>query len=64
MNILSAKTIYLLFNGGINRITISSGLLATSQYINGHKTATIAEFQIGPSTNSQMNPVEISNSFD
>ena len=64
MNILSAKTIYPLFNGGINRITISSDLLATSQYINSHKTATIAKFQIGPSTNSQMNPVEISNSFD
>ena len=64
MNILNAKTIYPLFNGGINRITISPDLLATSQYINSHKTATIAEFQIGPSMNSQMNPVEISNSFD
>ena len=64
INILSGKTIYPLFNGGINRITISSDLLATSQYINSHKTATIAELQIGLSTNSQMNPMEISNSFD
>ena len=64
INILGEKTIYQLFNGGINRITIFSDLLATSQYINGHKTATIAELQIGPSTNSQMNPMEISNSFD
>ena len=64
VNVLSAKTIYPLFNGGINRITVSSDLLATSQYINGHKTATIAELQIGPSTNSQMNPMKIANSFD
>ena len=64
VNVLSAKTIYPLFNGGINRITVSSDLLATSQYINGHKTVTIAELQISPSTNSQMNPMEIANSFD
>ena len=64
INILNAKTIYPLFNGGFNRITISSDLLATLQYINGHKTATIAKLQIGHSKNSQMNPMEISNSFD
>ena len=52
-----------MFNGGINRITISSDLLATSQYINGHKTATIGELQIGPSTSSQINPMEIHDSF-
>ena len=61
---LSNKTIFPLFNGGINRITISSDLLATSQYINGHKTTTIGELQIGPSTSSQINPMEIHNSFD
>ena len=43
---------------------MSSDLLATSQYINGHKTATIAELQIGPSTNAQINPMEIQDSFD
>ena len=46
INVLSAKTIYPLFNGGINRIAISSDLLATSQYINDYKTATIAEFRL------------------
>ena len=64
VNKLSNKTIFPLFNGGINRITISSDLLTTSQYINGHKTTTIGELQIGPSTSSQINPMEIHNSFD
>ena len=64
VNVLSEKTIYPLFNGDINRITGSSDLLTTSQYINGNKNATIAELQISPSTNSQMNPMEITNSFD
>ena len=63
-NRICTKMIYPLFNGGINRITVSSNLLATSQYINGHKTATIAELQIGPSTNAQINPMEIQDSFD
>ena len=63
-NKICTKTIYPLFNGGINRITVSSDLLATSQYINGHKTATIAELQIGPSTNAQINPMEIQDCFD
>ena len=63
-NKICTKTIYPLFNGGINRITVSSDLLATSQYINGHKTAAIAELQIGPSTNAQINPMEIQDSFD
>ena len=57
-NRICTKTIYPLFNGRINRITVSSNLLATSQYINGHETATIAELQIGPSTNAQINPME------
>ena len=59
-----SKMIFPLFNGGINRITISSDLLATSQYISGHKTATIGKLQIGPSTSSQINPMEIHDSFD
>ena len=63
-NKICTKTIYPLFNGGINRITVSSDLLATSQYINGHKTAMIAELQIGPSTSAQINPMEIQDSFD
>ena len=63
-NKICTKIIYPLFDGGINRITVSSDLLATSQYINGHKTATIAELQIGPSTNAQINPMEIRDSFD
>ena len=63
-NKVCTKTIYPLFNGGINRITVSLDILATSQYINGHKTATIAELQIGPSTNAQINPMEIQDSFD
>ena len=63
-NKICTKTIYPRFNGGINRITVSSDLLATTQYINRHKTATIAELQIGPSTNAQINPMEIQDSFD
>ena len=39
-----------MLNGSINRLTISSDHLATLQYINGHKTATIAELSIAPST--------------
>ena len=61
---LSEKTVYPLFNGGIHRFTISSDSLATFQYINGHKTATIAENQLGPSTNAQINPMQIHDAFD
>ena len=52
-NIITGNTsriVFPLLNGGINRLTISSDELATSQYINGHKTATIAEIQLRPST--------------
>ena len=62
--VVGIKTAFPRFNGGINKITVSSDLLATSQYINGHKTVTIAELQIGPSTNTQMNPMQVANSFD
>ena len=62
--VVGIKTVFPLFNEGINKITVSSNLLATSQYINEHKTATIAELQIGPSTNTQMNPIQVANSFD
>ena len=34
---------YPLVNGGINKMTVSSDQLVTSQYINGFKTATLAE---------------------
>ena len=46
----TSRIVFPLLNGGINRLTISSDELATSQYINGHKTATIAEIQLRPST--------------
>ena len=62
--VVGIKTVFPLFNGGINKIAVSSNLLATSQYINGHKTVTIVELQIGPSTNTQMNPIQVANSFD
>ena len=63
--VVGIKTVFPLFNGGINKITVSSDLLATSQYINnGHKTVTIVELQIGPSTNTQMNPIQVANSFN
>ena len=60
----SSKIICPLFNGHIHRITILSDLLATSQYIDGHKTATIAEIQLGPSTNAQINQMQIRDAFD
>ena len=58
-NRICTKNIYPLFNGGINKITVSSNLLAASHYINGHKMAIVAELQIGLSTNAQINPMEI-----
>ena len=61
---LATKIIYPTLNGGINRITISSDLLATSQYINGQRTATLAELQISPSTMAQVNPITVQSSFD
>ena len=42
-NPLMSKIIFPMLNGGINQLTISSDHLATSQYINGHKTITIAK---------------------
>ena len=36
-------------NGGINKLTVSSDELMTSQYVNGHKTATLAELAMSPS---------------
>ena len=38
----SAKIFFPLLNGGINKITVSSDELVTSQYINGFKMATLA----------------------
>ena len=61
---LGTKIIYPTLNGGINRITISSDLLATSPYINGQRTATLAELQIAPSTMAQVNPITVQSSFD
>ena len=49
-NPVMSKIIFPMLNDGINRLTISSDHLATLQYINGHKTATIAEPSIAPST--------------
>ena len=54
---LATKIIYPTLSGGINRTTISSDLLAMSQYINGQRTATLAELQIAPSTTAQVNPL-------
>ena len=49
----SSRTFYPLHNGGIHKLTVSEDDLATSQYINGHKTATIAEMNIAPTLNSR-----------
>ena len=38
--------LYPLIHGGINKLTVSSDELITSQYINGFKTATLAEITI------------------
>ena len=43
---------------------MSSDLLATSQYINGQRTATLAKLQIAPSTTAQVNPITVQSSFD
>ena len=51
-------------NSGIHRLTLSFDLLATSQYINGHRTAKVAEFQIAPSTAAHVNPIVLQNSFE
>ena len=61
---LGTKIIYPTLNAGINRITISSDLLAMSQYINGQRTATLAELQIALSTTAQVNPITMQSSFD
>ena len=61
---LGTKIIYPTLNGGINRITISSDLLATPQYINRQRTATLAELQIAPSTMAQVNPINMQSSFN
>ena len=62
--VVGIKTVFPLFNKGINKITVSSNLLATFKYISGHKTVTIAELQIDLSTNTQMNPIQVAKSFD
>ena len=49
-NPITSKIIFPMLNGSINQLTISSDHLAISQYINGHKTATIAELSIASST--------------
>ena len=46
---ITKRVLFLLLNGGIHCMTISCEDLATSQYINGHKTATIAEMPLMPS---------------
>ena len=48
-----SKTFYPLHNGGIHKLVVSEDNLATSQYINGHKTATIAEMNIAPTFKSK-----------
>ena len=44
------KSFFPLVNGGINKMTVSSDKLVTSQYMNGFKTATLAEI----STNNNL----------
>ena len=44
----TTKILFPLVNGGINKLAISSDALVTSQYINGHKTATLAEIALDP----------------
>ena len=46
---VTKRVLFPLLNGGIHRMTVSCEDLATSQYINGHKTATIAETPLMPS---------------
>ena len=46
---ITKRILFPLLNGGIHRMTVSCEDLATSQYINGHKTATIAETPLMPS---------------
>ena len=44
-----SKDLFPLMNGGINKLTISSDELVTSQYDNGYKTMTLAELAVSPS---------------
>ena len=46
---VTKRVLFPLLNGGIHRMTVSCEDLATSQHINGHKTATIAETPLMPS---------------
>ena len=46
---VTKRVLFPLLNGGIHHMTVSCEDLATSQYINGHKTATIAETPLMPS---------------
>ena len=46
---VTKRVLFPLLNGGIHRMTVSCEDLATSQYINGHKTATIAKMPLMPS---------------
>ena len=44
----TTKILFPLVNRGINKLTISSDALVMSQYVNGHKTATLAEIALDP----------------
>ena len=44
----TTKILFPLVNGGINKLTISSDALVTLQYVNGHKTATLAKIALDP----------------
>ena len=48
-----SRVFYPLHNGGIHKLVVSEDTLATSQYINGNKTATIAEINIAPTLKSK-----------
>ena len=53
-----SKQFFLLINGGINTINVSSDELVTSQYVNGFKTATLASIpsnDLKVSTHSLLN---------
>ena len=44
----TTKILFPLVNGGISKLTISSDGLVMSQYVNGHKMATLAEIALDP----------------
>ena len=44
----TTKILFPLVNRGINKLTVSSDALVMSQYVNGHKTATLDEIVLDP----------------